>query len=246
MIHSRPPEDVPIRLLATHLSQLVHSSVLTSIKNLTDSDSGILSDENNRSEWSDVDNPSVTDLTPPHTITDYRLSLAPTSGLLVLVIGPMLSFSTPFEFHAGYLNVLSPGCVGGGSCEDGPAEGILSAHSDWCHRQENQSAGTCPTQHTANTPSQRNTNYQDHTLPFSVISYRYSCYSDVYSLYFIISPFLKESYINEQLHYSFSSLTFSSDWAGRLFYCCSQKTNFSTFTAKPPPPFPHLHCPNHH
>ena len=66
----------------------------------------------------------------------------------------------------------------------------------------------------------------------------------VYSLYFIISPFLKESYINEQLHYSFSSLTFSSDWAGRLFYCCSQKTNFSTFTAKPP--FPHLHCPNHH
>ena len=158
MIHSRPPEDVPIRLLATHLSQLVHSSVLTSIKNLTDSDSGILSDENNRSEWSDVDNPSVTDLTPPHTITDYRLSLAPTSGLLVLVIGAMLSFSTPFEFHAGYLNVLSPGWVGGGgSCEDGPAEGILSAHSDWCHRQENQSAGTCPTQHTANTPSQRNT-----------------------------------------------------------------------------------------
>ena len=76
MIHSRPPEDVPIRLLATHLSQLVHSSVLTSIKNLTDSDSGILSDENNRSECSDVDNPCVTDLTPPHTIlqtTDYRL-----------------------------------------------------------------------------------------------------------------------------------------------------------------------------
>ena len=82
--------------------------------------------------------------------------------------------------------------------------------------------------------------------PFSVISSHYSRYSDVYSLYFIISPFLKESYINEQLHYSFSSLTFSSDWAGRLFYCCSQKTNFSTFTAKPPPPFPHLHCPNHH
>ena len=88
------------------------------------------------------------------------------------------------------------------------------------------------------TPSQRNTNSSDQLIvsQSSLFCHILPLQSSARSILCILS-FLKESYINEQLHYSFSSLKFSSDWAGRLFYCCSQKTNFSTFTAKPPPLF---------